>query len=1223
MLRLEALEIIQRFRKPGGDDFTLFCNKIIRASCWAAGVPQSQLWTCSRTDSKDGGVDTRLGVEISNNGSGYFDTPTIWQFKAAEESGISPADMAKEVNKPRAKNWIEELHAYRLCVCDYLTPDKKQNLLDALTSAVRAINANAPAPDILSIDDIVELANSFPALVLEHRPNADGIFLLFERWKQMATGITRTFVPSDKFEGTKAAVLAHIDFGNDVRSPALILYGAPGAGKTRLTFECLKEVPVADSLVLYTTSEDDVLDLAKRLVNDQTARAIIVADECSIETRESLSRTLMSFRDRIRCLCIDNSSLRVSSASPEFIVPKLSSIELEKVLEANFEQIPQDRRRAYAQYCDGSVRLAADMCAHFDAEIAHSRDLGPIRTKMDEYYRLRLKDDGQREAIEAIALLKRVRHKGDAPTELDLIADLTKIPRDKLEHALSQIKDAPGWVEKGALYYRVTPDLIAWTALECAWSRWAKGNEGDFLKRIPSAIQESFLHRVSENGSAEVRQTVQIFFRKFADDFTPKDLTDTRLVSRFASLVETDPPHYLPALRRVIEAATREDLTRAPTRSRDSWGPRRQLVWAAERFAQFEEYFADCEAILFVLARSECEPTIGNNATKTWQQLFRFVLSGTPVPFTSRLDLIQVRLQEITEGDSELISGLFRELFDLMAVRFLGPAIVGGKVPPPDWRPKDWNETRDSIRAGLRLLDAARRHHIKAIAEGATRALLGDLESLARSGWIDELRPFVRDSDLDESNKAALVSRLKNFLTWGKHSDGLGIKPEFETRLRDWISELEPKSYHARLVEAVGSKSMDYYGREKEWETILDRLGIELLADQNLFEAEIDWLTSPEANSGFEFGSRLGGLDKSGQLLDPLFDKSMHRELGLVRGYIAGLPRGAAPIIDKINLRLNELEEQDPTASFHIALAGGAAVAVFDRATRMITEGKLKATHLRNFTFWVGNERTTCGQAIEALRILTPLASTDSLACDALVDFLGARLHAGEFDTLIQLQADVLWNAITVASEHPGRQAFWLARALSAAAATDLPRAIQLACKGLIGDNFDFSREAAGLLSGWALNFPEEVMTQVGALMLDEKVGWRFFSSKFTIFRAIPEHVVIEWLELVGVVGAQRIARHLPQPYVSDSVPIVPKLTEFVLSRFEEDERTFREFCAGTHSFQLYMGDMASQKEAEAASAQLFFNHPIRRIREWAHYEHDSGLNMAKWNRELEDESGI
>ena len=141
MLRLEALEVIQRFRKPGGDDFTLFCNRIIRASCWAAGVPQSEVWTCSRTDAKDGGVDTRLLVSIPNNGSGYFNTATIWQFKAAEESSVGPGDMAREVNKARARQWIAEGSGYRICICDHLSADKKQTLLDALLPAVAAIIA--------------------------------------------------------------------------------------------------------------------------------------------------------------------------------------------------------------------------------------------------------------------------------------------------------------------------------------------------------------------------------------------------------------------------------------------------------------------------------------------------------------------------------------------------------------------------------------------------------------------------------------------------------------------------------------------------------------------------------------------------------------------------------------------------------------------------------------------------------------------------------------------------------------------------------------------------------------------------------------------------------------------------------------------------------------------------------------------------------------------------
>lgn len=231
---------------------------------------------------------------------------------------------------------------------------------------------------VLPVDDIVDVVNSFPALVLDYRPGADGICILFERWRQLVTGITPTFVPPTGFAGTRAIVLNHVDLGNDVRSPVLTLYGAAGAGKTRAAYECLREIPEASSLVLYTSSEDDAIELAQMLINRADSHAIVIVDDCSLEARERLARVLMNFRDRIRCLCIDNSQERMSTVAPELIVQKLGVLDLENVLKANFRGITPDRLRAYAQFCDGSVRLAADMCAHYDTEIAQARSIGPV-----------------------------------------------------------------------------------------------------------------------------------------------------------------------------------------------------------------------------------------------------------------------------------------------------------------------------------------------------------------------------------------------------------------------------------------------------------------------------------------------------------------------------------------------------------------------------------------------------------------------------------------------------------------------------------------------------------------------------------------------------------------------------------------------------------------------------------------------------------------------------
>ena len=151
-MKLDELELIQLFRQPGGKgEFVRFCNEVIRTTCWAHGVPQSEVSTTLRTEIGDGGVDTRVGRGISDDKFGYFETPSVWQLKAADQARIGPEDATKEVNKPYARKCIENGDAYRLCICDNLTDEKKTNLQASVRDAVQAINNSAPAPKILSI----------------------------------------------------------------------------------------------------------------------------------------------------------------------------------------------------------------------------------------------------------------------------------------------------------------------------------------------------------------------------------------------------------------------------------------------------------------------------------------------------------------------------------------------------------------------------------------------------------------------------------------------------------------------------------------------------------------------------------------------------------------------------------------------------------------------------------------------------------------------------------------------------------------------------------------------------------------------------------------------------------------------------------------------------------------------------------------------------------------
>ena len=87
--------------------------------------------------------------------------------------------------------------------------------------------------------------------------------------------------------------------------------------------------------------------------------------------------------------------------------------------------------------------------------------------------------------------------------------------------------------------------------------------------------------------------------------------------------------------------------------------------------------------------------------------------------------------------------------------------------------------------------------------------------------------------------------------------------------------------------------------------------------------------------------------------------------------------------------------------------------------------------------------------------------------------------------------------------------------------------------------------------------------------------------------------------------------------------PWIPPLTEFVLTRFEDDDRTFSEFVAGVHSFQLYRGSYSSARDQERLVAKAFMNSPIRRVREWAQSEMAQAEADAKVHRIREEEFGM
>ena len=137
MLQIDPIELANYFQRPGGTDWVDFMDNVLWAACWQAGIPESAVVTCLRTDIPDGGVDAQVSLGSGRDVTGYLKEPSIWQFKATREANLKPGELVAEVNKPYARERILAGDAYRLCLCAQLPPDRRAELETALEALLR------------------------------------------------------------------------------------------------------------------------------------------------------------------------------------------------------------------------------------------------------------------------------------------------------------------------------------------------------------------------------------------------------------------------------------------------------------------------------------------------------------------------------------------------------------------------------------------------------------------------------------------------------------------------------------------------------------------------------------------------------------------------------------------------------------------------------------------------------------------------------------------------------------------------------------------------------------------------------------------------------------------------------------------------------------------------------------------------------------------------------
>jgi hypothetical protein len=1257
VLRTSAQQIIE-LQGAGGEPFTIFVDRVLHAFGAVFGIPASEIVTSVRVNIADGGVDTEVRRGASGDPTGLLGEQTIWQYKGTDYANI---DWAALLKGAYAETCIRAGYAFRLAVADDMPAATITTREADLLTEARKLNPESPAPRIVTASRLASLANYFPALVLEtFYPSLQQDLLHLGAWRNAAEDRTRSFVQISDWATVQDELGAHVDFGQTPPTAVRTVQGEAGVGKTRLVYETVRRIPGAEGLVVYTQGES-ALNVARTALNNASARLVLVADECDVHVRHQLGQILNGDRTRIRVIAIDNTLQRLNGPDPELFLGKMTSASLEAVLETNFSEVDVARRRAYAELAEGFPRLAAELCFN-DSRISANGDVRSVIPVFSDFYRVRL-TDGEREALSALGLITKLGFSGEAAPQLKIWCEFLDLDSRNLRRTLDQIHDGPGFVARTPRYFRVVPELIAKIAFDEGWRRWASSDPSGFLNGIPEDLLDEFLKRVRESGSEEVRHICADHFRTWADTLVPADLTEALVVRRLERLADTYPVEYLPLVRRLVESASQEQLLAVTGRGDHTggWGPRRTLVWLAERFAQFPEYWSDSERILAALSSAESEPDIANNATAIWGQGFRVFLSGTATPFDARLLRLRERLLDPRDEVRAVARKVMGAPLSQQAMRMVGPSVIAGRIPPAEWRPATNHAAAACVATTLELYAEATRWNSET-RDAVVDELLSAFRFLVSTGYLDQLRDILQDVTLSDDERVTLIETLDTVIEYDLKSSGPESveihephsRPSPESpreassnvvvnleaaRIADaitsWRQSLVASDVHSRLLSLVGRQRWSTFRmrNEQQWQRELDQLAVEVVRDVSLLGSELLWLTSGTAHAAGEFGSAIGRADSAAECFELVMGTAQTGVGGIfARGYADGLARSHPTQLRVVIDWITAQEKALPEVAVEVAISVGEPAEPLVRALRLYDAGRLPARFLyaRNFS--------TSGGAISAsdltalLERLAPAAAAgDGTALRVSLENLASFVPYKVSDTPDrELSAHptiraLAWRILAAVPDGDVPPSHWWASLVGHLGHFEPAKAARYLAR-LLGAGSSLRADGLeGALLLLATREPADVMEALGDVMLDDTLGRRFFFADYkAVFAALPDEIKLAWLDRVGVEGARKMARHVGAPYVSaGNEPVLPTFTEDFLRRYGDDDRTCREFMAGTRGLRVYSGDIAAQHEEEAAVARLFLDHPIKSIREWALSEEQSARTLAAAERVREAEQDL
>jgi hypothetical protein len=716
------------------------------------------------------------------------------------------------------------------------------------------------------------------------------------------------------------------------------------------------------------------------------------------------------------------------------------------------------------------------------------------------------------------------------------------------------------------------------------------------MESIPTVImRKKFFDRVEEcSMREEVSEALASWFqRKYGSRSVA--LLNYENAYEIGTYIEYFPDTGLTWLKDVICNAPNDELKRF---GKDYHIGRRQVVFACEHLANFEQYFFTCEEILLRLALNETEKGISNNSQGVWSGFFSIITANTEVPFCKRYDLLIRRMEEdYSETNVEMFQSAVLGVMSDRGIKWVPPKMIGGTITPASWHPKNLDEL---ISAKKYILEKLLEHFDmfnNSLQDMLIQILSEHMSSFASFNLFNEYKNAMNTIIKTQRQKNKLIREIEKQRRLFKRNYG----ENNEMELQQWIDELKDLSLKGRLEEFL-SRTVWSYGysdeSKKEFEDAAKALCVEVNQSPEKLELIKDVLAQNhyDRDTMRQFAEHLAAEDTTHDFMELI--KSMEDTVqcaAFLMGYYSGVYKENNKITDDMMSFLDAVKSSDPKFSLWGSIAFDISDSGFRRILSLIgIVSEMQVLINMRYDPWTQflddeskikllNALVGCGNAIRFY-----------ICFELCIGWMSKNNTTSE---IYESYTDLIDTCVT------NREHFDLYPIV--AALNNMPEKYQMKIIvsllkmfsfNSIDSNNDYIIQAVFKTKN-DIN-EKDILDMLGAKLISSKDEFRGMALT-GLFDRFSLNAVKAWIEEDTEERAPLIAYHLSAPNLTNKQ--MSELTKYMLITFEDDDEVYKNFILGGYNLKVYSVDeYYENREKWYELLDEYKDSEYRLIRKWA-----------------------